>query len=258
MAANVQDVIMLVGDSLTQLGWEQGGFAQLLAESYNRKLDVINRGLSGYQTDWAIPIFEQIFAKQHEQHHVPQVKLLTIWYGANDAAPAPSPQHVPRDRYKTNLSHLIQMVKSPTSAYYSPETRIILITPPPVNSKQWNIFIPDSPRVFETTRSYAAAVKEVGEKENVPVADIWTQMFDGAGRTEEGCSIYLSDGLHLNSAGQNIVFKAIMDIVEHVYPELDPTNEAHARMQTVFVPWDQVDVQNPRPSLVKRKAQLES
>jgi len=31
MAANVQDVIMLVGDSITQDGWSQGGIAQLLA-----------------------------------------------------------------------------------------------------------------------------------------------------------------------------------------------------------------------------------
>lgn len=31
MAANIQDVIMLVGDSLTQQGWGKGGFAQLLA-----------------------------------------------------------------------------------------------------------------------------------------------------------------------------------------------------------------------------------
>ncbi|KAG2061679.1 SGNH hydrolase [Suillus hirtellus] len=254
MAANIQDVVMLVGDSLTQLGWDKGGFAQLLAEMYVRKLDVINRGLSGYQTDWAIPICEQIFAKQHEQHHVPQVKLLTIWYGANDAAPAPSPQHVPIDRFKTNLSHIIQMVKSPTSAYYSPETRIILITPPPVNTKQWDK--PDSPRVFETTRSYAGAVKEVGEKENVPVADVWTKIFDAAGRSEEACEKYLSDGLHLTSDGYNIVFQAVVDIVERVYPELDPTWEAHGKMQTVFIPWDQVNVQTPRPSLMKRKAQF--
>ncbi|KAG0705027.1 SGNH hydrolase-type esterase domain-containing protein [Suillus ampliporus] len=254
MAANVQDIVMLVGDSLTQCGWEQGGFAQLLSERYVRKLDVVNRGFGGYQTDWAIPVCEQIFAKQHEQQHVPQIKLLTIWYGANDAAPAPSPQHVPRDRYKANLSHLVQMVKSPTSAYYSPETRIILITPPPVNTKQWNS--PDHPRVFETTRLYAEAVKEVGEKENVPVADIWTPIFDGAGRSEEGCEKYLNDGLHLNSDGYNIVFKAIVDIVEHVYPELDPTEAHGVRMQSVFVPWDEVDVQNPRPSLMKRKTQL--
>jgi hypothetical protein len=38
MAANVQDVVMLVGDSLTQFGWEQGGFAQLLAGTHTTKI----------------------------------------------------------------------------------------------------------------------------------------------------------------------------------------------------------------------------
>jgi hypothetical protein len=140
------------------------------------------------------------------------------------------------------------MVKSPTSAYYSPETRIVLITPPPVNTKQW--VMPDSPRVFETTKSYAEAVKEVGEKEDVPVADIWTPIFDGAGRSEEGCEKYLSDGLHLNGDGYKVranwfliwrdcsppskfVFQAIIDIVERVYPELDAEG---VKLQNVFVP----------------------
>ena len=27
---------------------------------YARKLDVLNRGLSGYNTEWAIPVFEQV------------------------------------------------------------------------------------------------------------------------------------------------------------------------------------------------------
>jgi hypothetical protein len=178
------------------------------------------------------------------------------------------------------------MVTSPTSAYYSPETRIILITPPPVNTKQW--IRPDNPRVFEAARSYAEAVKEVGEKENIPVADIWTPIFDGAGRSEEGCEKYLSDGLHLNSNGYSVrenwfliwqacspsskvVFQAIIDIVERVYPEL---NAESSKLQNVFAPcvllecifcgmlmsfacsWDQVDVENPRQSLVKRNAQL--
>ncbi|KAG1756466.1 uncharacterized protein EDB91DRAFT_1092798, partial [Suillus paluster] len=70
------------------------------------------------------------------------------------------------------------------------------------------------------------------------------------------CKKYLTDGLHLNSDGYNIVFKAIVDIVERVYPELDPTEFNGVKMQDVFAPWDQVNVQNPRPSLVKRKVQL--
>ncbi|KAF8843612.1 SGNH hydrolase [Paxillus ammoniavirescens] len=243
MAANIQDVIMLFGDSLTQGGWEPLGFAQRLASAYVRKLDVINRGLSGYQTDWAIPVLEQILAKQHEQLHVPKVQLLTIWYGANDAAPLPSSQHVPRDRFKANLIHLVNMVKSPTSAYYSPHTRIILITPPPVNTYQW------SGRDFNQTSLYAGAVKEAGHQTGVPVADVWTEIWEAAGQDEKSCEKFLSDGLHLNAAGYEIVFNSIMKIIANKYPDIH-----HEKLQTVFVPWSEVNVEDPRSSLAKRPA----
>lgn len=36
------------------------GFAQRLAYVYARRLDVINRGLSGYNSEWAIPVFEEV------------------------------------------------------------------------------------------------------------------------------------------------------------------------------------------------------
>ena len=49
----------------------------------------------------------QIFATQHEQQHAPKVRLLVIWFGANDAAVPPKEQHVPLARYKANLAKLI-------------------------------------------------------------------------------------------------------------------------------------------------------
>jgi len=241
MAANIQDAIMVLGDSLTQGGWEPLGLTQRLAAVYVRKLDVINRGFSGYITEWAIPVFEQIFAKQHEQQHVPKVRILAIWYGANDAAPAPSIQHVPRDKFKSNLSHLIHMVNSPTSAWYSPDTRIILVTPPPVNTFQW----PE--RVFDATKSYAEAVKEVGVQENIPVADIWTAMWDASGHEEKALSNFLYDGLHLNGDGYFIVYNSIMQVVKDKYPELHYDNIVPG-----FVPWDEVNPKDPRSSLENR------
>ncbi|KAF9246130.1 SGNH hydrolase-type esterase domain-containing protein [Melanogaster broomeanus] len=244
MAANTQDVVMLLGDSLTEAS-VPSGIVQRLASVYTRKLDVINRGFSGYQTDWAIPVFEQIFAKQHEQLHCPKVQLLTIWYGANDAAPFPSPQHVPQDRFKANLIHLVDMVKSPTSAYYSPHTRVILITPPPVNTHQW------PGRVFEQTKLYAETVKEVGEQVSIPVADVWSEIWEAAGRDERSCERFLSDGLHLNAEGYEIIFNSIMKIVAEKYPEIH-----YEKLQTVFVPWSEVNVEDPRSSPVKRRAMV--
>jgi lysophospholipase L1-like esterase len=79
MAANVIDAIMLFGDSITQGSWELNGIGARLScipfprdlsswgsqiwenlVVYARKLDVINRGLSGYNTEWAISVFEQV------------------------------------------------------------------------------------------------------------------------------------------------------------------------------------------------------
>lgn len=128
------------------------------------------------------------------------MKLLTIWFGANDAALPPNPQHVPRDHYKKNLVHIVDMVKSSSSAYCSPDTRIILITPPPVNTYQWT----GSIRNFAVTELYAQAVKGVGKEVDVPVADVWTEIWEAAGRDERACEQFLSDGLHLNAAGYEV------------------------------------------------------
>lgn len=87
------DSIVLLGDSLTQGGWDAGGFVQKLAcqwslirlkdvdwrwylDVYARKLDVINRGLSGYNSTWAIPVFEQLLTPTNAQEGSPKVWLL--------------------------------------------------------------------------------------------------------------------------------------------------------------------------------------
>jgi len=255
MSANVQDVIMLLGDSLTQGGWEANGFAQRLAYVYNRKLDVINRGMSGYNTEWIIPILEQTFATQHEQKHVPKVRILTIWLGANDAALPGTPQHVPLPAYSANLSKLVHMITDSSSQWYSPDTRILLLTPPPVNTHQWRVHREqqDPPRGldrdFEVTRTYAMAVKDVAAKDGVPVVDLWTKVWDACGHVEEKLSEYLYDGLHLNAQGYAIVFDEIIKSISDNYPELHYDN-----LRPVFELWDNIDLENPLSSLTKRSA----
>ncbi|KAI6028834.1 SGNH hydrolase-type esterase domain-containing protein, partial [Pisolithus orientalis] len=162
---------------------------------------------------------------RHQLPHVPKVQLLTIWFGANDAAPFPNRQHVPRDQYRENLEHLVNMVRSPTSPYYSPSTRIILITPPPVNSHQ------RQDRNLDATKSYAEVVNELGTALATPVADVWTAMWDASGRDERALEKFLHDGLHLNEAGYEVVYNLIMKIIEEKYPEIH-----YDRLEIVFPP----------------------
>jgi isoamyl acetate esterase len=102
------------------------------------------------------------------------------------------------------------MVKSPASPRYSPSTRIILITPPPVNTFQRDAELaarnpPEKlDRNFEVTKMYAEGVKSVGLQENVPVVDLWNIVYEAAGRDEHMLGRFLCDGLHLTTEGYDV------------------------------------------------------
>jgi len=259
MSANALDAIVLLGDSITQGGWEPNGFAQKLAYVYARKLDVINRGLSGYNTEWTIPVFEQTFAKKEEQPHVPAVRLLTIWFGANDACLRQSPQHVPIDKFAANLSHMIQLLRDPKSPYYSPapRTHILLITPPPVDeaARAKDLGSRDPPlevdRTFDNTKAYANAVQEIGEKEGVPVVDAWTLIWEAAKQDPKELPKFLPDGLHLNADAYGLVYEGILKAITEHWPEIHFDN-----LPPVFPAWDAINWDDPRPSLHSRRVQV--
>jgi lysophospholipase L1-like esterase len=134
-----------------------------------------------------------------------------IVIGANDSVLEHSPQYVPIDKFKANLEHLIAMVHDSTSEYYSPHTRILLLTPPPVGEAQRNADLasrnpPKQPdREWNNTKAYADAVKEVGKgKPKVGIVDIWEAIWGAAGKDVAGLPEFLSDGLHLTVAGYEV------------------------------------------------------
>ncbi|KAH9055911.1 SGNH hydrolase [Lactarius vividus] len=234
MATQYQDTIVLFGDSLTQMGWnpELGGIGARVTDLYARKLDVLNRGYSGYNTDWALPLLKQIIVKREFQPHAARVRLLTIWFGANDACLPEFRQHVPISRFSENLTTMIRAIREPESPWYSPETRVFLITPPPIHIPSMRADLKHT-RTFDTTESYAEEVRNVGKKEGVPVVDAWSRIWEAARKDREAVKAFLTDGLHLNGAGYKVVFSALTETLTQNYPELDPEN-----LRSVFPLWD--------------------
>ncbi|EIN07808.1 SGNH hydrolase [Punctularia strigosozonata HHB-11173 SS5] len=239
------DQIWLLGDSLTQGGYEpeQHGFVARLSHVYNRKFDVVNRGFSGYTTRWILPVFKQVWPLATVSR--PKIHILGIWFGANDAALRP-PQHVPLPEFMANLKELATMVKDPESEYYSPDTHVLFITPPPVNTHQRFADLStrgpakELDRSFEQTKTYAKAVKEVGYSLQAPVVDVWTELWNAAGQKEEALSAYLTDGLHLNGAGYDILYKLILDTIGSELTRYHPD-----RLQMVFAPYVSCDPSCP-------------
>lgn len=75
-----------------------------LGEWWSRKVDIINRGFSGYNTKWALKIFDESVLSL-------KPNFVIIFYGANDAAIESSVQYVPLSLYQQNLITFIQRIQ---------------------------------------------------------------------------------------------------------------------------------------------------
>ncbi|KZW01178.1 SGNH hydrolase [Exidia glandulosa HHB12029] len=210
------DSIVLFGDSITEWGWNVGGIAQRLSNIYVRKLDILNRGLRGYNTKWGLPVFKS----QIEELDPSRTRLVGIWYGANDAALSGYPHHVPLDTFKSNISEMVTLLKTKN-------INAILITPPPIEEAAVEHFLTKvlnppwkMDRSFDNAKMYAEAVKEVGKTLGVPVVDAWTGIWDAAGRERSALTKFLPDGLHPNSEGHEIVTKLFLEAIAKTWPEL--------------------------------------
>jgi hypothetical protein len=104
-----------------------------------------------------------------------------IFFGANDSVLPGNYQYVPLDQYRRNLELLY---RHPSVRAHNPT--IILVTPPPVNEYQFSIL--EAPvsgssftRTAENTKIYADACRQVGEKDNLPIVDLWRAFMNKAG-----------------------------------------------------------------------------
>jgi hypothetical protein len=68
---------------------ETPSFGPALQHAYFRRVDVMNRGFGGYNTEWLLPVLENQILPS-----VSNVVLWVILIGANDAMLSPGPNHV--------------------------------------------------------------------------------------------------------------------------------------------------------------------
>lgn len=170
--------------------------------------------------------------------------LVVIFWGANDAA-IHGIQGIPVDEYKNRLKEQIQQVRSTGNLYsqrvYNKSdenfTKVILVTPPPVDDEKWlkerkdkaklsdNLMSKEDldniglDRDHKTTGIYANAAKEIANECNCPVIDLYNDM-----QKKESFSDYLNDGLHFSSAGNDFMFKSLRGTIKKTFPELVPEN----------------------------------
>ncbi|EXJ69280.1 uncharacterized protein A1O5_07316 [Cladophialophora psammophila CBS 110553] len=227
----------LFGDSITQFS-SQVLFASL-AEWYSRRLDVLNRGFSGYTAPMGYDVLRQFFPSDTAPSPTtPRVQLMTIFFGANDACLPGHPQHVPLANYRQALKSIIT---SPGVELH--QTKCLLITPPPVD--EWQLG--STERTAEHTATYASACREVGKEMSIPVLDLWTIFMSKAGWKEgstgalvgskdaprnEVLGKLLNDGLHLTTKGYELMYEELVQVIQQKLPDQLPE-----RLPMIFPDW---------------------
>ncbi|XP_026008349.1 isoamyl acetate-hydrolyzing esterase 1 homolog [Astatotilapia calliptera] len=76
--------VILFGDSITQVSFQPNGWGAEIADKLARKCDVINRGLSGYNSRWGKIVLPRLINPENSADS--KIEAVTIFFGANDSA----------------------------------------------------------------------------------------------------------------------------------------------------------------------------
>ncbi|EGZ15525.1 hypothetical protein PHYSODRAFT_333765 [Phytophthora sojae] len=246
----LRPLLLFVGDSLTERGSipSSMGWLSMLESDYRRSVDILGRGLSGYNTKWylkyAMPVIHDEITSGN---YMPS--LVTIWLGANDAAlpdGSMSEQHVPIAAYQYNLVKLVQSFKA-----IAPAASILRVAPPHVDDEVQKTNAMDEKgakkglvsRSNKVTGEYARACVETASELNVPVLDLYSY-FNDMSKSERNAM--LLDGLHFNETGNGEVYRQLRDKIDSDFPDLSLKLERWQLPR--FEDWAETDPWTPEES----------
>lgn len=218
---------------------------------YLRRVDVINRGYGGYNSDHAVKILPRILDAELDAARS-NVPLMTIFFGTNDAVN--STQHVPLDRYTENIEKLVLTA-------IENNIRPVVIGPGLHDRKLSNAMFfnrGDTHRKDITSnrnnRRYSEAAESVARKHSVPFVDLWTAFRDELGLTDDqvdepNCpdlKDLVHDGVHFTPRAYKLLYEGVVSAIDSLYPDLSSKNIA------LKLPhWTEIDPQNIEKTLFR-------
>ncbi|ORY59083.1 SGNH hydrolase-type esterase domain-containing protein [Pseudomassariella vexata] len=248
--------VVLFGDSLFEGAADvKDGFCfqSALQVQCNRRLDVVNRGFSGYNTVNALDLLPQIFLPPSEA--TPKIDYLLVLLGANDACiPLPTDtQGVPLSDYKSNLHKIIT---HPYITAHKP--KILLITPPPLDEIKvteadlaWGHS--QATRQAAVSASYSEAARQAAaEVPGTVLVDLQKALMEEAirrtpaydaskglplgypGGIRGALETLLPDGLHMSGDAYRVLY----DLVQ---PHVGPFDYDNPDQEYVFPTWAQLN-----------------
>lgn len=202
--------IVCIGDSLTQHG--DGavptaiGWTAQMRSTYVRRADVINRGFSGYTSRLVAAILDDVFRGLPDPD---DVYAVVLWLGANDATRPDHVQHVPPSEFLTSMRALAERLRG-----RFPKAHVLIAGPPPVDAEAWDKHCRASGsddgggRCNRLVRVYAGLCRQVAAEAGCTFVDLYSEFVHRADGVA-GIGRFLSDGLHLSQAGNDLVAEVL-------------------------------------------------
>lgn len=234
MAANLFPKVILFGDSLTQYSFSEGGWGSTVADYFQRKCDVLNRGFSGYTSAVNKVILPKIL--QCDNSPKGSVVAVTVLLGSNDSVmESVDVRGLTVEQYISNMSDIV----SQFIADGIPARQIILLTPPAVaidmHTKYCRELGREMPLSAERVKSFAEKCANLGKKLGVDVINLYSLFYE-----QPNWESFLCDGLHLSKEGNHFV-------ADHVIKALEPKV---GHLPLVFPDWKDLDPKNPAKVLL--------
>ncbi len=185
--------VVCFGDSVTGVYYHTGGrraYPKLVEIGFQRtepraKVNAVNAGISGNTTRDALARIDDDVLS-----HRPD--LVTVMFGLNDVT------RVPIKEYRDNLVKIIRRCRDAGA-------EVLLCTP--------NSVYDTTARPVKKLERYVAVVKQVGQAEQVPVADCYDAYERLRARDQFAWATLMSDEIHPNLDGHKLIAEEIVHTV---------------------------------------------
>ncbi|KAK9379250.1 SGNH hydrolase-type esterase domain-containing protein [Kockiozyma suomiensis] len=234
--------VILFGDSQFETSWRQDrgfAFAAGLANYYTRRADVLNRGLSGYNTKWMQSQFNRIL-EELDRGHPDDLLLFIMWVGTNDCCIEGTPHHIPVEQFQANMRQYVSVIQSKY-----PRAGILLVTPAPVSLSKMRLSslrTKGADRTQAAHKTYSEAVlscKFDNDNGSIKVINLFDAVMNAAGysNTSDPSTLdksalvdekqqigkFTADGLHLNGEGYKLLYTLVTKVLNE-WQGFNPTS----------------------------------
>ncbi|KAJ3276886.1 hypothetical protein HDV01_002941 [Terramyces sp. JEL0728] len=147
-----------------------------------------------------------------------KIELTVLFLGANDAADRNlnSHQGIELDAFQANLKEISMKI--------IPHSRLLLVTPPPIDGPRWAASGVNRrlDRTMERTGKFRNAVLALGNELRVPVLDVWKAFLGPSCEFDQlKMNTLFMDGLHFDIEGNQAFYNALIKEITANWPELD-------------------------------------